>query len=141
MKPFIALLTFFLVLSTGSIAQSETEKKVAETVDLFIKALLDADKNQLDKLTSIDLSYGHSSGKIEYKAEFIKAVTEGPADFVKIDLSDQSIRVSGDIAIVRHIFSASLNTEGKPSEVKIGNMLIFQKNHGWKLLARQAYKL
>jgi ketosteroid isomerase-like protein len=141
MKPLIGLLAFLLLLSTTSVAQPTEEKKVAATVNSFIKALLNADKNELDKLTAPNLNYGHSSGKVENKSDFIKAIVSGQVDFITIDLADQIIQVSGDIAIIRHIFSAKVSTEGKPSEIKIGNMLIFHKNGEWKLLARQGYKL
>jgi len=46
------------------------------------------------------------------------------------------------VAIVRHIFKAKTNDGGKPGEVNIRVLLIWQKQKGgWKLLARQAVRI
>lgn len=140
-KTFFALL-FFTILSMVSKAQSADEKQVANAVEQFKKALIDGNGQELDKLTSASLSYGHSSGKIEDKTEFIKSLTSGTSDFLTIDLSGQNIRVSDQTAIVRHQLSGNINDNGKAGTVKLGVMLIWQKRQGqWKLLARQAFKI
>jgi hypothetical protein len=46
------------------------------------------------------------------------------------------------MAIVRHKLNATTNDSGKPGEVHLLVLLIFQKDHKeWKLLARQAVKI
>ncbi|RYZ98048.1 MAG: DUF4961 domain-containing protein [Sphingobacteriaceae bacterium] len=63
-------------------------------------------------------------------------------DFVTINLTDQTISVKDQTAIVRHKLSAEINDGGKPGNVNIGIMLVWVKEKGvWKLLGRQAYKL
>ena len=127
-----------------SIAQnSETDHKKVESVvsDLY-RAMVERDKGTLENLTAEDLSYGHSSGTIENKSEYIGAVLSGPFEFISIDPTDQTITISGDMAIVRHIFNAKGMNNGNAVDVHIGVLMAFQKQHGkWKLLARQAYKL
>ena len=50
--------------------------------------------------------------------------------------------MAGDAAIVRHLFEAESETDGKTTTVKIGTLQVWQKQDGnWKLLARQGYKL
>jgi ketosteroid isomerase-like protein len=88
------------------------------------------------------LSYGHSGGHIDDKKEFVEKLASGASDFVTIDLSDQTISVSGKTAVVRHKLNAKTNDGGKPAEVHLLVLLIFQKDHRqWKLLARQAVKI
>ena len=127
-----------------SIAQnSETDHKKVESVvsDLY-RAMVERDKGTLENLTAEDLSYGHSSGTIENKSEYIGAVLSGPFEFISIYPADQTITISGDMAIVRHIFKAKGINDGNAVDVNIGVLMAFQKQHGkWKLLARQAYKL
>ena len=123
-------------------AQSKDETAVASAVESLRKAMIDPDKATLDKLTCDELSYGHSSGKVQDKAAFIDALTSGASDFVSIDLAEQTIKVVGNTAIVRHTLSANTNDGGKPGTVKLGILTIWQKQHGeWKLLARQAVKI
>jgi hypothetical protein len=125
-------------------AQSKKSvEEVAVVVESLRKAMVDADSLALDKLTADGLSYGHSSGVLQSKAEFIHSIASGASDFVTIDLSEQKITLSGNTAIVRHVLSATTNDAGKgPGKVKIGILLVWIKNKsGWQLLARQAVKL
>lgn len=139
-KLFIA--SFICVLSIGVYAQTKDEKDVATAVEFMRKAMIDGDRARLTALAAADLSYGHSSGKIQDKKEFVDAIVSGASDFVTIDLTRQTIKVSGNTAIVRHILSAKTNDGGKPGSTVLGIMLVFQKQKGeWKLLARQAYKV
>lgn len=123
------------------IAQT-SQDKVAKAVEYLKQAMVSGIQLDLDKIASESLSYGHSGGKIEDKAAFVKAISSGASDFVSIDLTDQTISVKGKTAIVRHKLAAKTNDNGKPNEVKLGVMMIFAKEgKDWKLLARQAYKL
>jgi len=142
MKRFICLLMFLFVSVAIVNAQSAEETKVAEAVTALNKATIEADKNMLESLTAEDLSYGHSGGKVENKTQFITALVSGAVDFISIDITDQKIMVAGKNAIVRNIYAAKLTSEGKPVELKIGTLMVWQKIKGkWKLLARQGYKL
>ena len=93
-------------------------------------------------MTSEVLTYGHSSGNVQDREEFIDDLINGPFDFLSIDTSDESIHILGDTAIVRHVLSAKGMNKGEPADVHIGIILVFQKKNGkLQLLARQAYKL
>jgi hypothetical protein len=143
MRKIHYLVFIFLTLSIAAFSQSQQEKEVAEAVEMFKKGIVDADKNLLETITAEELVYGHSSGKVQNKAEFIAEIVSGqPLDYTSVDMADQTIKISGDVAVVRHIYSAETMSNGTPGKLKIGNMLIWQKQHGkWKLLARQAYKI
>ena len=138
-KLFLSLI--ILLSMTTSKAQDKNEKAVATAVEKLRKAMVNGDSAMLDKLTYAKLSYGHSSGHIDTKAEFISKLTSGKSDFVTMDLSDQTIVVNKKTAMVRHKLNATTNDNGKPGEVHLLVLLIWQKQHGsWKLLARQAVK-
>lgn len=130
-----------LFFSTAVIAQSKEEKTVAVKIETLTKAMVDGDSATLDKLTAGQLSYGHSVGVVENKQQFIRKIMSGGSDFVSIDIANQSISVVGKTAIVRHKLDAVTNNDGKPGEVHLHVLLIWQKQKGeWKLLARQAVK-
>lgn len=139
-KLFIAAASIFMMM-TIAFAQSKDETQVATAIEDLRKAMVDADKAVLEKLTAEQLSYGHSSGKIETKREFVDAIVTGASDFTSIELSNQTISVSGKTAIVRHLLTATTNDNGKTGNVKINILLVWQKQKGgWKLLARQAVR-
>jgi ketosteroid isomerase-like protein len=136
---------FFTTLSIFALtvhAQTKKEKAVTDAVESLRKAMIDADKNVLENLTSGNLSYGHSGGAVDDKKTFVEKITSGQSDFVTIELSDQTISISGKTAVVRHALDATTNEKGKPGVVKLKVLLIWQKQKGkWKLLARQAVKI
>lgn len=141
MKKNILIFLLFISYAAAN-AQNKNEMAVANAVEQLRKAMVDADSVMLHKLTSSQLSYGHSSGYVEGKTEFIQKIISGKSDFVSIELKEQTISVSHKTAIVRHLLNAITNDNGKPGEVHLKIMLVFQKEKGqWKMLARQAVKV
>lgn len=142
MKKIIAALLLITSFNLAASAQTKEEKAVASAVEAMRKAMIDGDRTGLQAIAAEDLSYGHSSGKIQSKAEFVEGIASGASDFVTIDLTEQTIKVIGNTALVRHKLSAQTNDGGKPGSVNLGILLVWQKQKGqWKLIARQAYKL
>jgi ketosteroid isomerase-like protein len=141
LKRFIYLFVFTGMMNIA-MAQSKEEAAVTAAVENLKKAMIDGDKTGLQNITADQLSYGHSSGKVEDKATFVDNIVSGKSDFVTIDLTNQTITISGDAAIVRHTLTATTNDGGNPGNVKLNILLIWQKQKGqWKLLARQAVKV
>ena len=141
-KKLIFGLIAFVFFNTVSFGQTKDEKAVADAVEQLRNAMVNGDKAVLEKLTDEKLSYGHSGGHIDDKKEFVAKLTNGSSDFVTIDLSEQTISISDKVAIVRHTLNAKTNDGGKPGEVHLKVLLIWQKGKsGWKLLARQAIKI
>lgn len=142
MKQLLCLLLVVTTAGNTLFAQTKDEKDVAAAVESLRKAMIDPDKASLEKLTTAELSYGHSTGKVQDQAAFVDALVSGASDFVTIDLSEQTIKVAGNTAVVRHILNATNNDGGKPGVVKIAVLLVWVKqNKEWKLLARQAVKI
>lgn len=137
----LSLIAALLLTTLTMNAQSKQEKEVADAVEKLRKAMVDADSVALSSVAADGLTYGHSSGHVETKADFIRTLVSGKSDFVTIDLTEQTIQVSKDVAIVRHKLSAKTNDGGKPGEVHLKIMTVWQKmKGGWKMLARQAVK-
>jgi hypothetical protein len=124
-------------------AQSADERAVAQAVEALAEAMLAVDRAGLEAAAADQLSYGHSAGKIETKKEFVDAILSREAAFRKLDLSDQTISVAENEAIVRHLMTGeTVSPSGQVSPVKVGVLQVWQKQGGnWKLLARQAYRL
>ena len=118
-------------------------KHVFLAVSDFNQAMVNRDKAILDLLSMEELSYGHSSGKIENKKTFIDEIIYGDFDFISTNTENQTINFSGEsTAVVRHILLIEAINKGEKVSIRIGNMMVFKKQDKlWKLLARQAYKL
>jgi ketosteroid isomerase-like protein len=140
MKRLIIICAFFIPFMMN--AQSKEEQLVAARVEQLRMAMINGDRTALVNLVAEKLSYGHSGGHIDDKKEFVEKLASGASDFVTIDLTEQTISISEKVAIVRHILTAKTNDGGKPADVHIRILLIWQKQKGdWKLLARQAVKI
>jgi ketosteroid isomerase-like protein len=140
MKRLIIICAFFIPFMMN--AQSKDEQLMTARVEQLRMAMINGDRTALENLVAEKLSYGHSSGQIDDKNKFIEKLVSGASDFVSIVLTEQTVSISEKVAIVRHILTAKTNDGGKPGDVHIRVLLIWQKQKGdWKLLARQAVKI
>ena len=120
----------------------EAVAAVAAAVIELTKAMLAPDKGKLESLIADQLSYGHSSGLVQDKAAFIDALVSKKTVYKSIELSKQTVAISGNDAIVRHSWmSESGSGDGNWSVSKLGVLQVWQKQgSSWKLLARQGFK-
>ncbi|KAF2329406.1 nuclear transport factor 2 family protein [Flavobacterium daemonense] len=139
------LLILMILVQFSVFAQktnSKEENEVNSQVEILRQAMIDADGTKLKALTSDKLNYVHSNGNFQNQAEFIEGIVSGKSDFVTIDFQDQTITIQNDVAIVRHVLAAHTKDGGVDKDIKIGIMLVWQKQKSkWILIARQAYKL
>lgn len=141
LSSFVMVLGLFINAPAMS-AQSADEAAVTQAVEALRKAVLAKDKSQFEPLLAEQLVYGHSDGRTDTKASYINDAVISKTQWKRVDYKDQTVRVTGDIAIVRHIFNADSEREGKMVLTNVGAMTVWQKQGGqWKLLARQAYTI
>lgn len=132
----------FLISTAISFAQPKKEAQVNAAVEKLKLAMVSGERAALESIAADQLSYGHSSGLVETKAQFVEKIASGSSDFVTIELKNQTITISGNTAIVRHELHGTTNDNNKPGEVHLRIMLVWQKqNKEWKLLGRQAVKI
>ncbi|NUU38096.1 nuclear transport factor 2 family protein [Pseudomonas sp. C2B4] len=139
----VKVLIGFLCLFSGYVAAAapSSDKDVAQAVDHLTDAMLHKNIAQLQALTAENLTYGHSSGKIQGKKDFIADIETGKSAFKTLEMQNQTISVTGDVALVRHHFSgqAIKGSEVVPTEIE--NFQVWQKQDGkWLLVGRQAFK-
>ena len=115
------------------------EGAVSAAVESLRKAMAESDKASLEKLAEEQLLYSHSSGRVENKAEFIATLVGAKSGFSAISLSDQTVNVVEDIALVRHKFTGTRKGAGDKTNLAV--LTVWRERGGqWKLLARQAAK-
>lgn len=139
----MVVLALLLLMGARSVpAQPGDEAAIAQAVEAFRMAMLGGDRSQFETLCADQLSYGHSAGRLETKAQFIDGATSRKTTWKFITLTDQTSRIVGPNAIVRHILTGETESDGKTNAIKIGVLMVWQNQDGrWKLLARQAYRI
>lgn len=127
-----------------AVAMSAEEEAVAKRVEAFRTAQVGADAKAFEALCAPELSYSHSSGRVEDKATFIANATSGKSKILSLAYDDLKVRVIGDAAIVRFHWKGESEAvaDGKKSSTDLHILMNWQKQGGdWRLLSRAATKL
>jgi ketosteroid isomerase-like protein len=138
----VALGASGLLLANSAEAQAADEAAVAQAVETLRKAILEADKAKLEQVAATQISYGHSDGRVQNKAEFIDGVMTRKQIQKSLTFPELKVFVAGNSAVARHIYLGESELDGKQTNTRIGALQVWQKQDGgWKLLARQGFRL
>ena len=141
------ILAFFLaiLLTFSSKAQQDNSAKQTEVMmkmENLRNALLSKDSVALSNLLADDVTYGHSSGLIQTKAELIRSIMSGEQDYKSIEPSNMVVRIYDNAGVVNAKVKANLIYQGKPTDLNMAVTFTWVKISGeWKLVARQSVKL
>lgn len=123
-------------------AQSKDEAQIEESIERLRAVMENPDSLILADLVSDELEYVHSSGTVRDKAGFIHEFIKKQTNVTNVKFSNQTIRISGNLAVVRHRMEADAHNPGYPSRIDIIILMVWKKEGGkWRMLARQAAKL
>jgi ketosteroid isomerase-like protein len=120
--------------------QTGQEGAVAAAVEALRKAMVAGDRAALQQVAADELTYGHSSNRLENKAEFVEALASGKGGFSAIELSDQTVTVIDNLALVRHGFVGTRKGGGDKLNLMVLTVWL-KRQEQWKLVARQAAKV
>ena len=132
------------LLLSGSAAGADAadEAAVAQAIEALRQGMLQQDKAKLDQVCASQISYGHSDGKSETKEQFINGVMNRKQTQKSLTFPELKVFVVGNTAVARHIYLGESELDGKQSTTRIGALQVWQKQDGgWKLLARQGFRL
>ena len=141
MKKFLLLVfvvSFVGIVSYAQNAQSEVMMKMLSLKN----ALIGKDSVALSNLLADEVTYGHSTGVIQTKAQLIRSALNGEQDYRSIEPSNLNVRIYNDnTGIVNVTLKINVYNLGKPLDVTLFATLVWVKINGdWKLVARQAVK-
>jgi hypothetical protein len=140
-----ALITLVFVFGlTTAFAQSKDETELTEKTYLLSHTIFGTkDSATLEALCAKTVSYGHSHGNLQNRAELIKGVTNNKSNYTDTAVSAIKIFIQDKTAIVRYLFKAKENKkDGTSTDLDFSMMLIWIKEKGkWKLMGRQAVSL
>jgi hypothetical protein len=139
------ILATLLVISCGfAFGQSKQETEIlANSRRLHQTVFGTKDSSALEELFASTLTYGHSSGKIQNRAEAIEGVVHNKSTYTDTSLKSYNTMINDNAAIVRYVMrETETNAEGKAVPIRLSIMLVWVKEKGkWKLSGRQAVRL
>ena len=136
------LLSTMVIFSSKAQQNNSAQEEVMMKMANLRNAILSKDSVALSGLLADDITYGHSSGLIQTKAELIRSIVSGEQDYKSIEPSNMSVRIYDNAGVVNANVKASLIYQGKPVDLNMAVTFTWVKINGeWKLVARQAVKL
>jgi hypothetical protein len=137
MKKLIWILFSAVVLSAAT--ADKADKEILAAMDAYKDAMIHKDGAALDKLLANDLTYVHSTGQFETKADVIKSITSGKSIVERMDYSDMSVRFYGKTALAKSRVDLY---HSKTNIVHMNVLHVWVKGpQGWQMVARQATRL
>ena len=116
-----------------------TEDDVATVLaaeDDRYEALLGPDLPALERLFHDRLSYAHSSGVRDTKAEYLGKIASGYYDYQRIDHPAERVDVLGDSAVVIGRMTADLTVQGTQKTIDNLALAVWTRTAGeWQLVA------
>ena len=107
-----------------------------------IEAMVKQDAQALDEILADDLSYTHSTARVETKAEFISSVTSGRTKYRSMEQDDVKVRRYGDTAVVTGHANVHVDANGREIKFQIRFIDVYAKRDDvWRMVAWQSTKL
>jgi hypothetical protein len=100
------------------------------------RAMVDGDLDTLDRLCADELSYAHSSGVRDTKAEYLAKIENGYYVYSRIDHPVERVDVLGDSAVVVGRMTADLTVDGTAKTIDNLALAVWTRAEGeWQLIA------
>jgi hypothetical protein len=110
--------------------------EVLAAEDRRYEALLGPDLPTLERLFHDRLSYAHSSGVRDTKAEYLAKIGNGYYDYSRLDHPVERVELRGDTAVVVGRMNADLLVDGTPKTLDVLALAVWTREGGeWQLLA------
>ena len=97
------------------------------------------DSPALNRFLADDLQYAHAGGQLQTKAEYIKAVTTGPARYESFTFSDLKIVLYGKTAVLTGFVDVKMVER---ELFRVRTLQVYVENGGkWQMAAHQSTRL
>jgi len=104
--------------------------------------MVHADTGTLAHLLGPDLTYTHTDGAENTRAEFLRLLASGALRYVSIAPEAREVRVFGSSAVVTGRSAMRVEAEGQAHAFRIRYLAVYRRDtRGWELIAWQSTHL
>ena len=125
-------------------ADAKTVDAVKAAEKAWGVATASADEAALNKLLADDLSYTHSTGDTDTKAQFIGNMKSGVRKYHEVTYESADARLyNNDAAVVTAVLTVKTSAKGAmqpPAKLRVLHFWVYQKG-AWRLAAHQSLRL
>jgi hypothetical protein len=151
MRRFVAPAVLFAaatMMSAASFAKDPASQEDGRAAALrsaemtHFEAQVNADANALGSLLDEGLEYMHSNGEPDTKKSFIDSLVSGTRDYVSTLATIESLRVFGDVGVIRGRAKVTVASNGKSQDLHIGYTDVWVWKDGrWQMTAWRSARL
>ena len=121
------------------ICQDPTEAALLRLEDERIQAMVAGDIPTLERILSPDLSYTHSTGRVETRQEYLDSLRAGRTKYRSMRREDVRVRVFGSTAVITGRAQVEVTTEGEARAFPIRFTDVYVDKDGrWTMVAWQS---
>ena len=106
------------------------------------EAMRKEDWNALDMALADDLTYVHSTARLESKAEHVANLRGRKPQYRGIAPRDRKARVHGDVGVVNGVSEMHVERDGKEQRFTVRYLAVYAKTGGlWRMIAWQSTRV
>ena len=132
-------------VTSGQGKPGRAEQEVLQAESERVRAAIARDTAALDRLLADDLTYAHSTGSVDPKAQFIESIRTGSLQYISMELSEQAVRVYRDTAVLTGrsaVQVKSTRSGGEVQHFEIRFLTVYVKQGGrWQQVAWQSARI
>lgn len=119
------------------------DREDVRAVDLRrIRALIHADRAELEAVLADDLTYGHGDGRMQTKSDLLAALTSGVVTYQSYDGPPPSVRIHDQVALLTGVAELEATARGTRVKLWLRYLAVYVKRDGaWRLTAYQSSRL
>jgi ketosteroid isomerase-like protein len=118
------------------------EADVLRADDNRFEAMRKGDWNALEAALADDLTYVHSTARLESKAEHAGNLRAGKPHYRGIAPRDRTVRVHGNVGIVNGVSEMHVENAGKEQRFTVRYLAVYTKSADqWRMIAWQSTRV
>ncbi len=139
----IALFAAAATLSVTSFAKDDERFAALRSAELTrFESQVNADARTLGTLLDDHLEYTHSNGDLDSKKSFIDSLVTGKRDYVSSTATIESLRIFGDVGLIRGKAKVTVVDNGNSKDLHIGYTDVWVWKDGrWQMTAWRSARL
>ena len=123
-------------------AESDDERDIMQCDDRRFKALVRGDLTALRMALSDQLTYTHSSGRHETKAQFLDSLTLGQLSYKAIIPEARAVRVYSGVGLVTGTARMEITARGQDAHFRIRYLAVYiRAQDRWQMVAWQSTRV
>jgi hypothetical protein len=144
MQKLLSFLPLIALVASPLAAMADSDVDGARRADdARVAAIVSGDPAKMDAVFSPDLIYTHSTGRINHKADLIKAIAGQGLHYLSIDYEARNFRaVAPGIVLVSGRCRIHSSNNGQEEHNYLSFLTVYRNEAGtWRFLAWQSCKL